>query len=170
MTGTELLAQARDLIDQASLKAHELSGVVASVRTFIFDNFGQNGLYAAYVVAGVLCFLVVSWFVRLALSTIKYIIIPSVVLALLVSLVLPLSFGAALPAGLDLRVRSTAGGFKSFDDRFSRGQHSSGSNFGARVLTPQATPHQGQHCRASTIPIAPSRPDFCPTSPNRLRP
>jgi hypothetical protein len=98
MTGTELLAQARDLIDQASFKAHELSGVVASVRTFIFDNFGQNGLYAAYVVAGVLCFLVVSWVVRLALSTIKYIIIPSVVLALLVSLVLPLSFGAALPA------------------------------------------------------------------------
>jgi hypothetical protein len=98
MPGTELLTQARDLIDQASVKAQELSGVLTSIRDFIFDNFGQNGLYAAYVAGAVLCFLVVSWLVRLAFSTIKYIVIPSVVLALLVSFVSPLSFGAALPA------------------------------------------------------------------------
>jgi len=98
MPATSLLTAAGDLIDQASIKAHELSGVLASAREFILDNFGQNGLYAAYVVAGVLCFLVVSWLVRLAFSAVKYIVIPAVALALLASFVLPLSFAAALPA------------------------------------------------------------------------
>jgi hypothetical protein len=62
------------------------------------------------------------------------------------------------------------GGFKSSDNRFSWGQHSLGSNFGALVSMPQVIQHKARDCRASIIPTAPSRPVSCPISRSRRRP
>ena len=100
MPSTSLLNQVHDLADQASAKAEQYSGVIGQAQGFIVDNFGQNGLYAAYVALAVLILFVVTRVAKLTFSTIKFLVIPSVALAFIASLVLPLSFAATLPVSV----------------------------------------------------------------------
>lgn len=67
------------------------------LRDLIESSFGPNGLLAAYVVVAVLGFLLLYKLVQLAFAALKYVVIPSVVLALLASLLLPYTFAAVLP-------------------------------------------------------------------------
>lgn len=100
MPTPKLLNQAKDLVDQASAKAEEYSGLVGSAKGFILDHFGQNGLVAAYIALAVLILFVVSRMAKLTFSAVKYLIIPSLALAFLATLFLPFSFAAALPVSV----------------------------------------------------------------------
>lgn len=93
----DILTQLKGLFEQVSQKAGEYSGMANSVKALILQHFGQNGLYAAYIVLAVLSLFVISKLVQLAFSAVKYLIIPSVVLAFLGSLFVPYSFTSLLP-------------------------------------------------------------------------
>jgi hypothetical protein len=73
---------------------------LGNARDYILLHFGQNGLYAAYIAGGVLGIVIVYRVVKITLLAIKYVVVPSLVLAFLASLVLPYSFAAALPVTL----------------------------------------------------------------------
>jgi len=97
MTKFELLTQAQELADKATATAEEYSGFFGTAKQFIVDNFGPNGLIAAYIVLAVLSIFIISKVAGLTFSAVKYMVVPSVALAFLASLFLPYSFVAALP-------------------------------------------------------------------------
>ncbi len=97
MQTIDLLNQAKSFADSATLKADEYSSVITSTQGFIMEHFGQNGLYAAYIVVGALGLFLLSLVARMAFSTLKYLVIPSVVLAFAGSFFAPYSFAALLP-------------------------------------------------------------------------
>ncbi|MEW6051292.1 MAG: hypothetical protein AB1644_09575 [Candidatus Zixiibacteriota bacterium] len=82
--------------------AEQNVGALESARDYILQRFGQNGLYAAYVVLGVLGAVILYRLVKISLLAIKYLVVPSVVLALLASFVLPYSFSTILPITVTL--------------------------------------------------------------------
>lgn len=96
----DFLNQAAKLADEASVKAEEYSGAIGPVKGFIVENFGQNGLYAAYIVVAIMVLFIVSRVAKLTFSTLKFLVIPALALAFLATLFLPLSFAAALPASV----------------------------------------------------------------------
>ncbi|NOY89333.1 MAG: hypothetical protein GXO93_08110 [FCB group bacterium] len=102
MLNGEILTQIKGLADQASQKADEYSGVISSVQQLIVKHFGQNGLYAAYIVLAVLILFIVSRLGKLAFSTVKYLVIPSVALAFIGSLFVNQSFVVLLPVTVTL--------------------------------------------------------------------
>ena len=102
MPNTKILNQVGDLADQATAKAEEYSGVLGQVQGFIVDHFGQNGLYAAYIALAVVILFVVTRVAKLTFSTIKFLVIPSLALALIGSFVLPMSFAATLPISVTI--------------------------------------------------------------------
>ena len=96
-TNIEIFNQMKDLADEASAKAGEYSGFLGEVRHFILENFGSNGLIAAYIVLAAFIVLVVSKIAGLTFSALKFLVLPAIVLAFLASLFLPYSFFTALP-------------------------------------------------------------------------
>ena len=84
-------------LDWLTLQTATWSGAIALTKGWILDHFGTNGLIAALVVAGVLAVFIVSQLVRITLAALKYLVVPSIVLAFLASLLLPVSFATALP-------------------------------------------------------------------------
>jgi len=97
MISSDLLNQVSDLAESASLKVDEYSGVLGSAKGLILEHFGENGLIAAYIALAVLALFLISKLVKLSVSTLKYLVIPSLALAALVSFVTPFSFFIALP-------------------------------------------------------------------------
>jgi hypothetical protein len=97
MNKLELVNQIRAAADKASATAEEYSGVLGSAKAWIVENFGSNGLLAAYLLLAVLVILIVSKLAGLTFSALKYLVIPAVALAFLASLFLPYSFMHVLP-------------------------------------------------------------------------
>ena len=97
MQTIDLLTQAKSFVDSATFKAGEYASVLESVKGFILEHFGQNGLYATYIVIAALALFLLSLLARLTFSTLKYLVIPSVVLAFAGSLFAPYSFSMLLP-------------------------------------------------------------------------
>jgi len=97
MSNIELLSQIKQAADQASLKAEEYSGVVSSIKAFIVEHFGQNGLIATYAVLFIVAVLLLSKVAKLTFSTLKYLVVPALALAFLATLFLHCSFLVALP-------------------------------------------------------------------------
>ena len=97
MLNGETIAQVKQFADDAAIKAEEYSGVLSTAKQFILDTFGQNGLYASYIVLAAVILFVVSKLAKLTFSTIKYLVIPSLALALVGSIFIPYSFAALLP-------------------------------------------------------------------------
>lgn len=75
----------------------ELASMALPLKAIIESHFGPNGLLAAYIVAGVLLFLLVWKLIQLAFAALKYVVIPSIVLAFLATLFLPYTFATVLP-------------------------------------------------------------------------
>lgn len=73
------------------------SGPTLQLKSWIVEHFGANGLIAAVIVAGVFAFFLITQLVRLLISTVKYLVIPAIVLAFIATLLLPVSFYSALP-------------------------------------------------------------------------
>src|SRR5512144_2483740 len=94
---TELLNTAGAWIDQLWSGMGSISEPVAQVRDWILLTFGQNGLYAAYVVAAGLGIMAMIALVRMAIATLKYLVLPSVALAAIGAMLFPVSFTTLLP-------------------------------------------------------------------------
>jgi len=92
-----ILSRLGDLSAQAQTAADDYGGLLGSLKAFIVQHFGQNGLYASYVVLAVLILVVVSRLTKITFATIKYLVIPSLALAFVVSLVSAYSFLGLLP-------------------------------------------------------------------------
>lgn len=97
MSDITLLAQLSDLGDRAAAKADSFTGGLGSIKALILDNFGPNGLTAAYIVAAVLVLVIVWRLTKIGFDALKFVVIPSVALAVLGSLVLGYPFGNLLP-------------------------------------------------------------------------
>ncbi len=68
------------------------------VRQFILDNFGQNGLYAAYLVAIAIVIVLLYKLVKFSFELIFFIVLPSVISAFILTFFLPYNFFYLLPA------------------------------------------------------------------------
>ncbi len=68
------------------------------IRQFIFDHFGQTGLYAAYMLAAAIILLVIYKLVKLSFELLFFIALPSVLAAFVLTFFLPFSFFYLLPA------------------------------------------------------------------------
>ncbi len=97
MSKTNLLAQLSDLGDRAAAEADNFSGGLGSIKALILDHFGPNGLTAAYVVVAVLLLVIIWRLTKITFATLKYLVIPAIVLAVLGSFVGPYSFVMLLP-------------------------------------------------------------------------
>lgn len=93
----DILAQMKQLADDASARVDQVSGPLGELKLFIVDTFGQNGLYAAYLVSAALIVLLASKLVGMTFAAVKYMVIPALVLAFLATIFLPYSFFAVLP-------------------------------------------------------------------------
>ena len=67
------------------------------IRQFIFDRFGQNGLYAAYGLAGAVLLLVYQ-LIKFSFELIFFVILPAVIAAFILTFFLPYNFFYLLPA------------------------------------------------------------------------
>ena len=97
MPSIELFTQAKQFLDDATLKAKEYSSLIGTAQQFILDTFGQNGLYAAYIVSAALILYVGAKIATMTYSALKYLVIPSLVLAFAGSFFVPYSFVSLLP-------------------------------------------------------------------------
>ena len=97
MKSFDLLNQVNEIVDKASNQANEYSGVLGSIKGFIIEHFGTNGLYAAYLVLAIFVLIIVSRLAKITFSTLKYLVIPALGLAFLATFFLPYSFVAMLP-------------------------------------------------------------------------
>jgi len=97
MNNLALLGQVKDYAAKAGEKADEYSGIIGQAKGFIVENFGPNGLIAAYIVLAVIVLVLIMKLTKLTLSALKYLVVPAVGLAFLASLILPMSFPSALP-------------------------------------------------------------------------
>ncbi|MBD3402311.1 hypothetical protein GF420_05405 [candidate division GN15 bacterium] len=97
MFDREVIEQARAVADQAAVKAGEYNGTLGEIKHWIVEHFGENGLLAAYIAGGVVLIVLLSRVAKLGFSALKYLVVPSVVLAGLASYFMGLSFAVALP-------------------------------------------------------------------------
>ncbi len=67
------------------------------IRQFIVDTFGQNGLYAAYLIVAVLVGLILYKLVKLSFDLLFFVALPALVSAFILALFLPYSFFYLLP-------------------------------------------------------------------------
>jgi hypothetical protein len=67
------------------------------IRQFIFDHFGQTGLYAAYMLVAAIILLLIYKLVKLSFELIFFIALPSVLASFILSFFLPYSFFYLLP-------------------------------------------------------------------------
>ncbi len=102
MSSGSLLSQIQAIAQKVFAEASGLSVVLESIRQLILEHFGQNGLYAAYIAAAALIIFVATRLAKLAFSTLKYLVIPSVALAFGASLLVPYSFSTLLPVTVTL--------------------------------------------------------------------
>lgn len=68
------------------------------IRQFIVENFGQNGLYAAYLLAAAIVILLLYKLVKFSFELIFFVGLPSVLAAFVLTFALPYSFFYLLPA------------------------------------------------------------------------
>lgn len=97
MPSGEWLLQARSLADRATEASGDLTAAAVSGQHWILEHFGQNGLYAAGIVAAALGIFLVMQLIRITFAALKYLVVPGIGLALIGSFVLPYSFFFLLP-------------------------------------------------------------------------
>ncbi len=72
------------------------------IRETILTHFGQTGLIATYIALGVIAILVIHRLLKITFAALKYLVVPSIVLAYVGTLILPYSFVFLLPITVSL--------------------------------------------------------------------
>ncbi len=67
------------------------------IKQIILDNFGQNGLYAAYLLAIALVILILHKLVKLGFQLIFMVVLPAVISAFVLDIFMPYDFFYLLP-------------------------------------------------------------------------
>ena len=83
-------------------QAAEFGKTLAPLRDLIVTHCGQTGLIAAYIALAVIGILVLHRLLKITFAILKYLVIPSVGLAVVGSLIFPLSFTFLLPITVTL--------------------------------------------------------------------
>jgi hypothetical protein len=73
-------------------------GILAPLQQFILEHFGQNGLYAAYLLTAALAALFAYKILKLSFEIVLFVLVPSAISAFLLTYVLPYDFSHLLPA------------------------------------------------------------------------
>ena len=73
-----------------------------SVKAFIVENFGESGLYAAYIATAAIAVFVLSKLFKISFSILKLVVVPSVALAFVATFFLPYNFFYFLPVTVSL--------------------------------------------------------------------
>lgn len=91
-----LLAQIQtgDIAQTVAAQAQHLD----PLRQFIFDHFGQTGLYAAYMLAAAIVLLLVYKLIKFSFQIMFFVALPSLLSAFVLTFFLPYSFVYLLPA------------------------------------------------------------------------
>jgi hypothetical protein len=97
MPSSDLFVQIQGIFERLSESASEYGSVLAQVQQFLFEQFGQPGVYAAYISAAVLGLLFFWKMVKLSFAALKYMVVPAVALAFVGTFFLPYSFTTLLP-------------------------------------------------------------------------
>lgn len=92
---TDLLA---DITELAMIVLRSLVEGLSWLTLQIGNQFGSEGIIAFYIVTAVVGFLLVTKLIGLVFSFIKYLALPALILAWILALLTPYSFGAMLPA------------------------------------------------------------------------
>lgn len=79
-----------------------LLDLIPGVRDYLLEQFGPAGLLAAFVAAAAIVCLTLWQIIKIGFATVKYLVIPSLALAFVGSLVLPVSFATLLPVTVAL--------------------------------------------------------------------
>ena len=72
--------------------------VIDPIRQFIVAHFGQNGLYAAYLLVAAGAALVVYKLIKLSFELLLFVVLPAAIVAFGLTFVLPFSFFHLMPA------------------------------------------------------------------------
>ena len=80
----------------------EKQGFLEPIRQFIIEHFGQNGLYATYILIGGAVLILALKLIRFTFDLVLLVILPSVISAFVLTFVLPYSFYYLLPATASL--------------------------------------------------------------------
>lgn len=93
-----IVAKAGDFIEGAIKRADIIpASMFDDARSYILENFGQEGLYAAYIVlASVVVFILIK-VLSISFTVVKIVIVPSLAIAFVASLLLPFNFFYLLP-------------------------------------------------------------------------
>lgn len=87
----------------ANIKGEVVQSIAANqdmlipIKQIILDNFGQNGLYAAYLLAIALIVLLLHKLVKLGFQVIFLVVLPAVISAFVLDIFLPYDFFYLLP-------------------------------------------------------------------------
>ncbi len=92
----------RSLADVTGFDTSALVSVIQSANEFILNQFGEPGLYAAYIALAAITILALSQLLKLSFAVIKFVALPSVALAFVASIFLPQNFMYFLPVTVSL--------------------------------------------------------------------
>ena len=93
-----IVANAGDFIEGAIKRADIIPvAMFDDAHSYIFENFGQEGIYAAYIVLASVIVYVLAKALNISFTVVKIFIIPSLATAFIASLLLPFSFFYILP-------------------------------------------------------------------------
>lgn len=97
MIADTLLTQGAEYVSQASAHVGDVRGWIDIGQQYIQNQFGTNGVIAAYVLSGALGIAVFSKLVRVGFAALIYLVAPALLLAWIGSLFLPYDFSFLLP-------------------------------------------------------------------------
>ena len=93
----------------ANLKTGEIAQAVAvhqqtldPIRQYIFDHFGQTGLYAAYLLIAAIVLLLAYKLVKFSFQLIFFVVLPSVLAAFIATFFMPYNFVYMLPVTVSI--------------------------------------------------------------------
>jgi len=98
----DFINEFKQLIISLISQADNFKAVIESLQNLILKQFGQNGLYATYILIAAMILFTTAKLLKIIYVTVKYIVIPSLVLALAGSTFFPYSFASLLPISVSV--------------------------------------------------------------------
>ncbi|MCH7878750.1 MAG: hypothetical protein IH914_05505 [candidate division Zixibacteria bacterium] len=92
----------RSLGDVTGIDTSVIVSVIQSATEFILGQFGEPGLYAAYIALASIAIVALGKLLKLSFAILKFVALPSVALAFVASIFLPQNFMYFLPVTVSL--------------------------------------------------------------------
>lgn len=97
MFSGDFINESKQLINGLLSQAENFKAVIESLQNLILQQFGQNGLYATYILIAAMILFLTAKLLKLIYATAKYLVIPSLALAFVGTMFSPYSFTSLLP-------------------------------------------------------------------------